>query len=99
MPTSIIAKETTKPVIYSTLPCPKGCSLSAGVLESLKPISVTIDDPASERLLNASATIEIDAVNTPAANLPANKKRFKTIPTAPLKTPYFARTCGDEVFL
>ena len=34
-PTKIISAETNVADIYSILPCPKGCSLSAGFIDNL----------------------------------------------------------------
>ena len=56
-PTSRMAIDTASPETYSIRPCPKGCSLSEGAQAILKPTRVTTDEPASERLLKASATI------------------------------------------
>ena len=55
-----IAAETTIPDKYSILPCPNGCSISGLVPASLNPIRVTRDEPASDRLLNASAVIAME---------------------------------------
>ena len=50
---------TTSPEIYSYLACPNGCSSSAGLEDILNPIRLTIEDTESEKLLRASAVIEI----------------------------------------
>ena len=54
-PISSTRNATTSAAIYSILPCPKGCSLSAGLLAIFTPTSPTMEEPASDRLLNASA--------------------------------------------
>ena len=78
---------TPSPARYSIRPCPNGCPGSGFLDASLKPISDMIDEPASERLLNASAIIDIDALSTPARYLPANKHIFKNIPYPEQSTP------------
>lgn len=62
---------------YSILACPYGCSSSALCAAILKPAIVMIDEPASDRLLNASAVIEIAPLSIPAKSLPAKSVRFK----------------------
>ena len=58
-PTSITRKATISAAIYSILPCPNGCSLSAGFPAIFTPIRLMIEEPASYRLLYASAITEI----------------------------------------
>ena len=94
-PMTRIATDTRRPEIYSILPCPNGCSGSGSCPESRKPINVMIDDPASERLLNASAIIAIEPLIVPASHFPKNSKIFSPIPTAPLNTPYACLTDGS----
>jgi len=76
----IIAPETSSPARYSILPCPKGCSGSGFLPANLKPIIEIIDEPASDRLLKASAVIAMEALNTPAMYLIIKRTRFKNIP-------------------
>jgi hypothetical protein len=73
--------ETTIEAIYSILAWPKGCSLSAGLDESLKLISVITDVPESQRLLSASATIATDPDITPAKILIPARIILTIIPT------------------
>lgn len=87
---SMIA-ATASVATYSILACPYGCSSSALCAAILKPAIVMIDEPASDRLLNASAVIEIAPLNIPAKSLPAKSMRFKNIPTIPHSIPYLFR--------
>ena len=48
---------------------------------------VTMDEPASDRLLNASAVIAMDLLMVPAINFPVNNNTFSKIPTIPHKIP------------
>lgn len=73
-PMTRIATDTRRPEIYSILPCPNGCSGSGSCPESRKPINVMIDDPASERLLNASAIIAIEPLIVPASHFQRTAK-------------------------
>jgi hypothetical protein len=57
-PTSITRKDTISAAMYSSLPCPKGCSLSAGFSAIFTPIIPMIEEPASDKLLNASAVTD-----------------------------------------
>ena len=50
-------------------------------------MSVTSEEIASERLLNASALIAIEEVNIPAKNFPAARSKLPNIPTKPLSMP------------
>lgn len=86
-PTSRMTSETSSPVRYSSRPWPKGWPSSAFWPASLKPTSVTTDEPASDKLLNASAVMEIEAESTPAQSLPAESSRLSRMPTTPDRTP------------
>ena len=86
-----IMRITASVATYSILACPYGCSSSALCAAILKPAIVMIDEPASDRLLNASAVIEIAPLNIPAKSLPAKSMRFKNIPTIPHSMPYLFR--------
>ena len=68
--------------MYSTLSCPKGCSLSAGLPATLIAISVTTLLPASERLFTASAVTAMLPHKSPTANLPAQSKAFAINPNS-----------------
>ena len=67
----------------------------AWVKNAYNPVFMTTDEPASDRLLKASAVMAMEPVTTPAKNLPADSSRLSTIPTAPDRTPYFSRTAGS----
>ena len=56
-----------------------------------------MDDPASVRLLNASAMIEIEPLMIPASILMAKSRTFRMIPITPQRVPYALLTAGDEV--
>ena len=53
----------------------------------LNPMIDTRDDPASERLLNASAVIAIEPLITPTKYLKENSKIFKNMPNTPHTIP------------
>ena len=80
-------KETTRPAIYSILPCPNGWSASGFLPEILNPTIVTMEAAASERLLNASAITATDFEKMPAISLPENSRKLKHIPAIPHRTP------------
>ena len=86
-PISRIKRETSSPVRYSILPWPKGCSVSGFCPAILNPISVSREEPASERLLKASAVMAMDLLMDPARNFPANNKILKAIPIPPHRIP------------
>ena len=56
---------------------------------------VIIDEPASDRLLNESAIIEIEPLIIPAISFVANKNILKNIPIAPQRVPYAVLTDED----
>ena len=86
-PITRIRPATTRPEIYSIRPWPKGCSGSGFCPPRRKPSSVMTEEPASDRLLNASAVMAMEPESAPAKNLPAKSRTFKKIPTAPHKMP------------
>ena len=53
-----------------------------------------MDEPASERLLKASAVTATEPLIIPANNFPKNSSIFRNIPVAPHRTPYLRRTSG-----
>ena len=83
--------------MYSMRPWPNGCSGSGFWLDRRKPISVMMDEPASDRLLKASANMEIAPDKSPAVSFPAKRQRLSTIPTMPESWPYCSRTFGLPV--
>ena len=97
-PTTRITSLITRPVRYSMRPCPKGCSASGFCPASRKPIIERMELPASERLFTASATMAMEEERRPTASLKANRNMFKTIPSAPARTPQRVRTEGSFVF-
>ena len=98
-PITIMSIDTMSPVTYSIRPCPKGCSGSGFCPAILNPTIVTTLDPASPRLLNASAIIATEFEMMPADSFAANRMMFKTIPNAPQTTPYAWRTRVSPVFV
>ena len=82
--------------MYSILPCPKGCSGSGFCPEIRNPMSVIMEEPASERLLKASAVMAMELLRIPAIHFPRKRSRFRPIPTAPQSVPYAWRTWGEE---
>ena len=91
-PTSKIISETTRPARYSMRPWPKGWSASAFWPASRNPTSVTTEEAASVRLLNASAVTEIAPASRPAISLPANRNKLRMMPVMPASVPYRRRT-------
>ena len=83
-----------KPAMYSMRPWPKGCSGSAFFAESLKPSIEIMEEAASDKLLNASATIAIDDDIVPAMNFAVKSKMLRKTPNPPHRMPYFLRTSG-----
>ena len=86
-PISRISAETARPEIYSIRPWPKGWWMSGFCPARWKPSSVTREEPASERLLKASAVMAMEPESCPARNFPAKSSRFSAMPTAPQRTP------------
>jgi hypothetical protein len=97
-PTNKIKNETIIDAMYSILACPNGCPLSAGFAEILKLIKEMTDDPASERLLSASAVIATEAASKPAKILIIANTKFVAIPTMLDIVPYCFLTAGDPKF-
>ena len=94
-PISRITTETARPERYSIRPCPKGWCRSGFCPARRKPISVTTEEPASERLLKASAVMAMEPETVPAMNLPRNSRIFRQMPQRPLSVPYWRRTAGS----
>ena len=86
-PISRISPATARPEMYSMRPWPKGCSGSGLRPASRKPSSVTKDEPASDRLLKASAVMAMEPLMVPANSFPTNSSRFSPMPTAPQSWP------------
>ena len=95
-PISRISPATIRPDMYSMRPWPKGWSVSGFLPARRKPSSVTAEEPASDRLLKASAVTAMEPDSCPAKNFPANSRMFSAIPTAPHRVPYARRTAGDD---
>ena len=55
-----------------------------------------MEEPASDKLLKASAVTETDAVIIPAKNFIKKSITLIKIPTPPLKVPYFCLTLKSE---
>ncbi len=86
-PTCRIKKDTTNADIYSNLPCPKGCSLSAGLSASLTPIKPIMEEAASDKLLKASAVTDILFIKNPIINFVPKRIILHIIPTTLDNTP------------
>ena len=91
--------ETIRAAMYSMRPCPKGWAASGFFALALNPMIVTIDAALSLKLFNASAITETEWLKSPATSFPANKKRFKPIPTIPHNSPYIFLTARSCVLL
>ena len=98
-PTRRIRNEITIDAMYSILACPNGWSRSAGFADILKLTNVMIDEPASERLFNASAIIAADALIIPIKSLIKARNIFVHIPTTLVSEPYAFLTVGFFVSL
>ena len=86
-PTSMTRNETISAAMYSILPWPNGCSLSAGLFAIFTPTKLITDDAASERLLNASAMIASECMPTPISSFAVNSRILQQIPTMLDKMP------------
>ena len=98
-PKSRIRNATIMEAMYSMRAWPKGCLRSAGLFAILKLTNEITEDPASDRLLTASATLDTLPVREPTANLPAKSRAFRQMPTAPATLPQRSRTnvpCGSS---
>ena len=67
-------------VIYSTLPCPKGCCLSAFFLASLVPTMVITEERASLRLLTASRITAVEFAAKPTIALKTTSTMLAAMP-------------------
>ena len=76
----MMTTEMTTAVKYSSLPCPYGCSLSAGLQASFIPMMVTDAENASERLFTASSTMAIEFDKSPAAALNTDSSTLTPTP-------------------
>ena len=65
---------------YSKRAYPKGCSLSAGLLETLNPKRVMPDEIASDKTLIASDINAIEPLIKPMANVATQSSVFEMIP-------------------
>ena len=72
--------DTATPDKYSILPWPKGWPGSGFFEARRNPSSVITDEPASDRLLNASAVTAMEPAMEPAMYLPAKSRIFRKIP-------------------
>jgi len=80
-PMSMMTMETPKPDMYSNRPWPKGWSASGFMPENRKPTRVINEEPASDRLLKASAVMAMEPLKTPARYFPIKSSTFRPIPT------------------
>lgn len=67
------------------------------MLASLKPIRLMMLDDASDRLLKASAVMEIEPEIKPAASLNTNIITLQIMPTMPESLPYAVLTSTESV--
>ena len=86
-PISNISTATPRPERYSIRPWPKGWWASGFCPARWKPSRVMAEEPASERLLKASAVMATEPARVPASSFPANSRMFRKMPTAPQRTP------------
>ena len=86
-PTATITSATATPEMYSILPCPNGCPGSGFLEARRKPASVITDEPASDRLLKASAVTAMEPESIPARYLPAKSSMLRNMPTQEQSTP------------
>ena len=86
-PTSRTRKDTTNAEIYSIRPWPKGCSSSAGLLAILTPTKLMSEEPASDRLLNASAITDTLCTVNPTINFTIKSRMLQKMPTILANTP------------
>ena len=96
-PISRMASDTTKPAMYSMRPWPKGWSGSGFFPARRKPASVMMDEPASDRLLKASAVMAMEPDKSPANSLPQKSRTLRKMPSRLHSVPYFSRTAGEAV--
>ena len=71
---------------YSTRPCPRGCSRSAGFAASRVPTMVINEDMASLRLFSASMVMATEWDIIPTKALKPASKRLVTMPTTLART-------------
>ena len=93
-PTTIMISDTARPDRYSMRPCPKGWPGSGFFDAMRKPSSVITLEPASDRLLKASAVTAMEPASVPAMYLPAKSRIFRKIPVSEHSMPYALRTAG-----
>ena len=94
-PTRSTKKEIIMEAMYSMRACPYGCPRSAGLAEMRKETREITEEPASERLLTASARTESEPQSTPTVNFAANSRRFIRMPTTAESVPATRRTAGS----
>ena len=70
--------------MYSALPCPNGCSRSAGFKASFVPIMVIMEESASVRLFTASRITAMELERIPATALKEARNIFARIPIMPV---------------
>ena len=79
-PITTIIADSPSPARYSARPCPNGCSGSGFFPAMAKPSSVITDEPASERLLKASAVMATEPEMLPAKYFPAKSSTLMNMP-------------------
>lgn len=81
-PTTTMMSDTATPERYSIRPWPKGWPGSGFFAAMRKPSSVMTEEPASDRLLNASAVIAMEPDSRPARYFPRNSRMFRPMPVS-----------------
>ena len=82
-PTTMMMSDTATPERYSMRPWPKGWPGSGFFAAS----SVMTEEPASDRLLKASAVMAMEPDSRPARYLPRKSSTFSPIPTSEQSMP------------
>ena len=82
-----MATDTNSPDKYSIRPWPKGWWGSGFCPAIWKPTKVMREEPASDKLLKASAVMAMELLRKPARNFPAKSSIFKAIPMPPQSMP------------
>ena len=97
----------------SALPCPKGCSSSAGMTDILPPINTTAEETESVSVCQASAVKANDPVTIPAQYLNPKSRMFPMIEIQPSRAMYLSladmlakiiipadrKGCGEKIIL
>ncbi|MEE8704169.1 MAG: hypothetical protein SOH58_04050 [Olsenella sp.] len=80
-PAPITMAATPMALRYSILPCPKGCSRSAGFDAMRIPTTVTTEEAASVRLFTASSTMASEPAARPTRAFATTSATLTATPT------------------